>query len=236
MLSESKGKNIHDGDKIGKALTKYIADVLKYYKAYAKEILNIKNLDLEVLQAPKTKKGNKPPRADFIIETSNYIFIVECKNSLSLRTPLSKNEVKDLLPLLDSWGRMAGSFLQCLKSKENLTAEDIKDRKVFTLIVTNETVLGEAAAFCGFYNQDIFTKLGLRYGAMSIISVTQFENLVASGKLEAFAKECKKSADYNSENVEFLQVNRALNIGFKPYESDSSFWVRNGYDTIDNLD
>jgi hypothetical protein len=184
-------------------------------------------------------RGQCPVRADFVVETNGYIFIIECKNSLGFRTPLSKSgdPQKNLLPLLQSWGRIAGSFRQCLVTKQTLTSAEIKGKKVFTLIVANETVLGEAAAFPGFYEQNIFKELGLKYGAMSIISVAQFENLIASGKLEEFAKECENNAkpNYSPDYIEFLQVKEVLNLGFEPHARDLSFWHQEKFDIIEEL-
>lgn len=105
------------------------------------------------------------------------------------------------------------------------------------MVVVNETVLVEAAAFPGFFNKNIFEELGLKYGTMGIVSVTQFENIIASGELEKFARECEKSLEDNPDNIRGIrQVKEALNLGFEPYARDLSFWDQAKYNVIDELD
>ncbi len=105
----------------GKAYEAYINDILRHYDE--KVGFQFYNLDDEkkkikdgsgsnILQKIKDEKGDQIPCADFIIETDNYILIVECKNSIGLRDPFYKSpsQPDEPHPLLSSWNRMHGSF------------------------------------------------------------------------------------------------------------------------------
>ena len=235
-------------NEIGKSYEAYINDILRHY---AEKIgYQFFNLDDEkqkisdgkrskILQRIKDEKGGQIPCADFIIETDNYIVIVECKNSIGLRDPFYKNysHPDEPHPLLSSWNRMHGSFLQCFKTKNNLHQDLTHKRKmIFYLVVVNEMVVAEAAVF-GMYvyhaklsHQSIkIDELDLKFGEFSMISLPMFDYLIASGSLENFAKTCEENAKllYNEkdENKLFDRIEASLNILLKPIKHiDPSFW------------
>lgn len=203
-------KNKIDSNHIGNALNKYILLLLNHYKEYNK-IIEIIGLD----------DNNKESRADFIIKTENYTVIIECKNSLGFRTPFDKNG-KDLSSLFNCWNRITRSIKQC-----NSTKSQLLNQKIFRLVVVNETVLGEAATYIGFYDVNIFNKLELQWGTFSIVSLPQFEYLIANNKLEQFVEECETRSEKVPLDLHYNDIIEALNLLFDIDLSSNpnlSFW------------
>jgi hypothetical protein len=216
---------------IGDVHEQYINDILCHY-------LGVDNFR-QLTFAEKIKifnafePGNDPSAADFLIETDNYIFIIECKNSIGLRDHFYKEYThpEQPHPLFGSWNRIAKSLHQCSSTISNLKTTNGK--KVFSLVVINETILGEAAPF-GMYSHysKFFENLNIQFGQFSLISLPQFEYLIASHSLEIFAQTCENNAKqfYNPDNKEINfkeEMCKVLNVLFEPYPNqkfDPSFW------------
>lgn len=206
-------QNKIDTNHIGNALNKYILLLLKHYKKHNK-IIKIKDLDAN---------NSQKERADFTIETSNYIFIVECKNSFGFRTPFDKNS-GNLDILFKCWDRLTKSIKQCNSTKEL----ELSIKETFRLVVVNESVLGEVAGYIGFYDASIFKKLDLQWGTFSIISLPQFEYLIAHNELEKYVEKCKSRSTVPA-NPHYDYVRKALNILFDTDLSlnpNYSFWEK----------
>jgi len=182
----------------------YVKGFLEYYLG------DITDLD-------EGESCNSEEKADFLIETENYIFIIECKNSLSLRTPPT-NEAKDeKSPIADRFKRINKGISQCNSTQESKKLDDT-GKIIFTLIITNETVLAEPVAFFLAACRGQLNGFKGRCGEFSVLSISQFENLVISGNLEKFAKECK-SHFQKHEDLSLVEFREALKIlGFDFFE------------------
>ncbi len=222
-------------DQIGKAYESYINDCLDHYFKKGKS----KYYDLENEERRKIvlkKYDNNTSRADFLIETDNYIFVIECKNSIGLRDPFYKSYIhpKEPHPLFSTWNRLTGSFNQCFKTEKNLSETFLnKKKKIFYMVVVNEMVIAEPAVFgmCVYYAKDplFISNLNLTFGKFSMVSLPVFDYLIASNSLEEFAQTCEEKGQlvYNEsdENTLFNRICAALNIMpnvNKRY--DTSFW------------
>ena len=188
---------------LGTALHNYISAFLNHYKT----IHNIDIIDLDKSNVNNSWKDLKK-KADFVVETEHYKIIIECKNSLGFRTPLDKNS-EDLSSLFNSWNRITKAIEQCNSTKSRLPCEN---KRIFNLIVVNEVVRGEAAAYIGFYDTNSFNKLELKWGEFSIISIAQFEYIVASNKLEEFIEECDLQSRKMVPRPHYDDIRKALNI------------------------
>ena len=101
------------------------------------------------------------------------------------------------------------------------------NQKIFRLVVVNETVLGEAATYIGFYDVNIFNKLELQWGTFSIVSLPQFEYLIANNKLEQFIEECEMRSEKIPLDPHYNDIIEALNLLFDIDLSSNpnlSFW------------
>ena len=240
VIGEDEKNNIEKdvrrvNDQIGKAHESYINDCLDHYSKKGK----FEYYDLEKEERRKiTLKKNEQhkSRADFLIETNNYIFLVECKNSIGLRDAFYKPYIhpKEPHPLFSTWNRLTGSFNQCYETENNLSETFLdKGKKVFYLVVVNEMVLAEAAVFgmYVYYAKDplFISNLNLTFGKFSMVSLPVFDYLIASDSLEKFVQTCEEKAQlvYNEsdENTLFNRICAALNIMSNVNKKyDTSFW------------
>jgi hypothetical protein len=213
-------------NEIGKAYETYIGELLNYYKEQLPEIKNIKSLDgLE----------NNSAKADFIVRTANYLFILECKNSLGLRSTIDKSS-DNQTTLVKVLARISKAFQQCSHTKkliiEKKTSEfkEWAEEKIYSLVIVNEDVLAEATILFAFYPE--FSKqLEFKWGEFGILSCGEFETLVSSGNLENHAKICEENSkellSKSDTSLEVKDILKALNLmsdKIFEYTSNSTFW------------
>ena len=124
--------------------------------------------------------------------------------------------------MLHSWNRIYKAFEQCEETKKNSSLFPTKRKRIFKLLVVNEAVLGEIAAFFGFYHSEVFTKLSLEWGKIGVLSLSQFYNIIKAGKLEKFANNISnKAKNMTSGEIHINKVIDVLDLFF-PYYQDQS--------------
>lgn len=207
------------GDRVGKAREECVYDFLRHYSAKENSrIIKLVKVDeekqaLEILKKP----SHNDSRADFIIETKEHLFIIEVKNSLGLWRPF----YEDPKELFKTWDRIRKALDQCKQTKDNLEKEWTR-KKVFFLVIVNETVLTETIAFARLLYEapNVMSELDLQFGRFSIISLAAFECLVYSGHLDTFARDCKNAAEKNLPLKErddgnyTADLRKILNLGY----------------------
>jgi len=201
---------------IGNSYANYVEDFLNFYSKT--KHFNPTTLD-DVIK-------NETKKADFLIETENYIFVVECKNSSGLRAPFTNSD-KEKHPIIDRFNRLNGALEQCIKTAEEKSLFS-SGKKIFSFVVVNETVSGEGAAFFLAIYRKLLMSSKIQCGSFSILSISQFENLIISNNLESFAKECEEQFQKINHltSVEFEDALSALGMKFNFSKStlDLSFF------------
>jgi hypothetical protein len=135
--------------------------------------------------------------ADFIVETSENIVIIECKNSFGIWRPFYEDKDK----YYDSLDRIKKALDQCNKTHEKLKTER-KTKRVFHIVLCNEKLWNEGA-IVGLIlhlgqkhntSSDKVKKLLIKPGNYSILSIAAFDFLLYTKTLDKFISECRERA------------------------------------------
>lgn len=212
LINNKKLSNLDN--EIGRAVSRYIERLVLHFSNQNQFIKSIKNIDNYPKDIQKSK-SNTIKHADFLVETENYVFIIECKNSLGLRAPYDSTK-KDGLEIIKRWDRISGAFKQCAVSQKTY-GQEYAHKKVFNLIVVNETVSAQIITWSMYaYYTDFLQEIGLKWGQIACVSFAQFENLVSTNSLEFFALNCEQQSEKlklkKNEDINYHDFLSAMSI------------------------
>lgn len=164
---------------LGDALENYVGDTINFYKDQEKsEILNYK-----LINESEEGKNNGNKKADFIIETEGYIFIIELKSNFGLYNSSSNPEV-----LFDQWDKQIEALQQCSSSRDKI--DNPERKKIVCLAIVNENMCAEALIPLLIYDTYLKREEGTNtgFGNYCIIPLMRFFKIIDSQSLESFAQ------------------------------------------------
>lgn len=145
-------------DKMGPAYEKYLDSILDSIFPGSQKI---KIDDTE----------DKSQKADFIVETSNATWVIECKKTIG-----SKNLRTIALPedIAFSWDRLVGACEQCASTIKKIKKSDEIKKPIISIILVTNTIILEGAVFQNMAaHSRALDRLGLQY--VEVFSLDTFE-------------------------------------------------------------
>lgn len=140
------------------------------YETYIKMVLNsiFTGRNATISKPIQKKKCN----ADFIIETENAIWVIECKKSIGgvrIRTTASPKD------MIDAWERMLEGITQCSGTKVEIESFNKNANKpIIAIVVVADDIIAEGVIFQRMAHESgILSYLKLPY--LEILSLDAFE-------------------------------------------------------------
>lgn len=121
--------------------------------------------------------ANEEKKADFVIETDNAIWIIECKKSIGGVRTRTISSPKDIV---DSWAILLGACEQCSATAKQLVEQKRANGKpIIPVILIADTIILEGKIFQKMaFNSKIFECLNLEY--VEIFPLDMFEEVFIS--------------------------------------------------------
>lgn len=144
----------------------------------------------------------------FICPSPYILFWSMAWSPLSKLITYSKRDLSNSIG--NSYANYVEDFLNFYSKTKHFNPTTLDD------VIKNETVSGEGATFFLAIYRKLLMSSKIQCGSFSILSISQFENLIISNNLESFAKECEEQFQKINHltSVEFEDALSALGMKF----------------------